>query len=106
MDSAIKEAFRIIYKQEPEGLERWEIAKKVMDKFGDTRLGYDLAREVVLEIINRTEYPNPEIRQELVGHAVNLATEFFPEFNSRANAEPHISEFERMDRIDRGEKMN
>ena len=88
--NTLTEAYKIIFGKKPENLESWEIARAIMNKFDVPKLGEQLAREVLTEIITNVGFPNSEITHEIVGHAENLLTEFTDEFGD----EPHFAAVE------------
>jgi hypothetical protein len=94
MDSAANRAFKKIFSKEPEGLEQWELAQQVLKNFNITLIGEELAKDVILETVNSTQYPDRETLHEVVGLAEGFASEIFDEYNKHENAEPHMAELE------------
>lgn len=94
MDSAANRAFKKIFSKEPEDLEQWELAQQVLKNFNIPLLGDELAKDVILEAVNSTKYPNRETLHEVVGLAEGFASEIFAEYDKHENAEPHMAELE------------
>lgn len=68
----------------------WHIAELVVENFDVRRLGEDLARQVIFQIVNHVFYPDQEITTRIVGRAEALASELF----SSISDEPHMAELE------------
>lgn len=65
-----------------------------MENFNIPLLGDELAKDVILEAVNSTQYPDKETLHEVVGLAEGFASEIFTEYDKHENAEPHMAELE------------
>lgn len=89
----LTEAYKKIFGVDPVDLQTWEIARAVINDFDVPKIGEELARKVILEIVNHVKFPTNKLTKKVVGHAENLATELFDKFN-KPGKEPHMAEFE------------
>lgn len=90
----LAEAFRLVHRTYPEGMEPWYIAKRIVEALDDPHMIPDaLAKECVYEITNGTiKWPNEETRVAVVSFAEEQARAVFPEL-ARSD-EPHMAEIE------------
>ncbi len=88
MNTILKKSYQIIFNREPDR-ERpdWQIADDILKNWDVRKLGEDLAKGCLFEIILHVAYPDFEITRAIVGHAEEFATELFDEL---ANLEPHM----------------
>ena len=89
--SIISEAYKKIFDKDPEGMEEWKIAEEIINKFDVPKMGKDMAKQVIFQIVNHIDYPNRETTVEIVGRAEGLASELFEEL---LGDEPNMSELE------------
>lgn len=91
MKSALREAHKIIFNEEPgETTEEWELAREVLANWNVPKLGEDLAKRCIFEIVNHVEFPEGMTR-EMVGEAEEKGVELFPEIGDR---DPHMAIYE------------
>lgn len=90
----LKEAYKKIFKTEPDNLEEWEIARDIINNWNVPVLGEELAKQVIFRIVNHIQYPSKEITGEVVLKAENFATELF---GDEVSDEPHMAELERLE---------
>ncbi|MGD0977474.1 MAG: hypothetical protein ABR875_04270 [Minisyncoccia bacterium] len=96
--------YKAIFGKEPEKMESWELAREIINNFDVSKMGEELAREVIFEVANRVNFPTTEMTREIVGHAENLATELFDELN-KSGKEPHMAEIEHLEFKKNNKKM-
>lgn len=76
----MKEAYLLIHKKEPEKMEDWEIASRIIEVLDDINwVPDDLAKECIFEIVNNVNYPNNETRMNIVLMAEEKTKSIFPE---------------------------
>lgn len=92
----LKKAYKIIFNQTGDDLESWQRAEAVIKNFDVKKIGEELARGVIFEIVNHIQFPNAEKTREIVGKAENLATEFIAEFSPQN--EPNMDEMDYLER--------
>lgn len=93
--NCIIQGYKIIYDQEPVNLEEWQIVEKILDNFNVSKLSEGLAKEIILQIVNHTHFPNSETTQRIVGRAESFASELFPELSNKN--EIHMADLERIE---------
>jgi hypothetical protein len=91
----LSNAYMTIFSSKPENMAEWQMAQKLMENFDVQKLGEELAKEVIFEIVNHTSFPNNEITKEIVQRAESFAVELFSELKTN---EPHMAEIERLER--------
>lgn len=96
MNRILKKAYRAIFGREPSaGQADWQMAEEIVNHWDVPKLGEDLAKECLFEIILHVTYPDFETTRAIVGHAEELSTELFPEL---ANHDPHMDTIEVLER--------
>lgn len=96
MDQTLSRAYKIIFETEPEpGMENWQIAEKLLDRFSVPKLGEELAKECIFRIVNHVRYPDRETTVRIVGRAEGFASELWDELPD----EPHMAEIERLEHL-------
>lgn len=79
-EDIIDKAYAILFgnKQDPL-LKRWEKAKEIAYNWNVPKLGEEIAKECVFEIVNHVSFPDSPTTKEIVGRIEHFATELFPE---------------------------
>lgn len=94
--NTLRKAYQIIFGKEPEAEKpEWQMAKEIMENWNVPKLGEDLAKECLFEIILRVPHPDDEITREVVGRAENFAEELFEEL---AGHDAHMDAIEVLER--------
>jgi hypothetical protein len=89
--NAINKAYAIIFGKSPEGLRGWQIAEEVIRSFDVNKLGEELAKEVIYEVVLYVDYPDRETTTRVVGRAEGLAGELWDDLPG----EVHMADLER-----------
>lgn len=92
----LRKAHKLIFGNESKQLADWQMAEAVIKNFDVKKIGEELARGVIFEIVNHIQFPNAEKTREIVGKAENLATEFIAEFSPQN--EPNMDEMDYLER--------
>lgn len=92
MNSILKKSYQLIFGREPDSPRPdWQIAEDIIKNWDVPKLGEELSKECIFEIVGRVTYPDFETTRRIVGHAEELSTELFPEL---ANLDPHMDVIE------------
>lgn len=88
------EAYRLIYKKYPDGMQAWQIAGSIIEALDDPAvISNDLAKECIFEITNgRIVWPDDVTRIDIVTFAEEAARVVFPELAH--SDEVHMAEIE------------
>lgn len=92
MEKVLNKAYKVIFEKEPESQKAdWELAREILLNWNVPKMGEDLAKECIFEIIGHVQYPNQEKTTEIVGMAEDKAGELFPEIGEH---DPHMDVIE------------
>lgn len=67
-----------------------------MNNWDVPKLGKDLSKEVIFQVVNHISYPDKEKTTEIVGRAENFATELFRELS---DIDPHMDVIAELERV-------
>lgn len=96
MNRILKKTYQLTFGRElHKGQPDWQVAEDIINHWDVPKLGEDLAKECLFEIILHVTYPDFETTRRIVGHAEELSTELFPEL---ANHDPHMDTIEVLER--------
>ena len=102
MNSTLKKGYQIIFGKEPEvHKQEWQVAEEIMNNFNVPKLGEDMAKEVLFEVILHVPYPDIEITHRIVGRAEGFAEELFEEL---VEHDAHMDAIEVLERKYREDK--
>jgi hypothetical protein len=66
-NKALMTAYKLIHGREPFNLKDWEIARDIIEVFGNRRfIGYELEQGCIYEIRNLIDYPDEEIKSKII----------------------------------------
>lgn len=96
MGSVLYDAHRILFgSRSADELKEWQLAREVLGGWNVPKLGEDLAKKCLFEIINHVRFPNNDLTREIVEIAEDKAEELFPELEGR---DPHMAVIENLER--------
>jgi hypothetical protein len=96
MNEVLGRAYMFIFGiRPPSSLPDWLMAEMILNKFDVPKLGEELAKQCIFQIVNHISYPDHATTRLVVGHAENLATELWDELPD----EPHMAQIAYLERI-------
>jgi hypothetical protein len=84
----------------PDDIPAWKAAERILNHFVVPVLGEELARTVILEIVNHTTFPSNDLTRKLVLRAESFASELWDDLSD----EPHMAELDRLEYLQTVEK--
>lgn len=82
-ENPLAQAYLEIHNKEPEGLEDWQIAERIVEVLDDPNwISPDLAKECVYRIVHLVSYPDDKTRIKIVLMAEEKARNVFPELSN------------------------
>ncbi|MBI5401640.1 hypothetical protein HZB05_02310 [Candidatus Wolfebacteria bacterium] len=83
LDSSLLKAYKDVYGKDPEGLEEWEIAKRILEVLDNPNwVSEDLAKECIYKIVHEVKCPDDEKKIKIVLEAEHRAKNIFPELKN------------------------
>jgi len=96
MNAVLARAYEVIFDLKPvPRMSDWMMALMILNKFDVPKLGEELAKQCIFQIVNHIEYPNNGITQTVVGQAEGLATELWDGLPD----EPHMNQIAHLENV-------